>query len=53
MLLKLLKQYEKLFDGTLGKWKKNPVEIETRPDSKPVNSRWFLVPRINKQTFKN
>ena len=52
MLLKLLKQYEKLFDGTLGKWRTNPVEIETRPDSKPVNSRWYPVPRINKQTFK-
>jgi hypothetical protein len=23
-----------------------------RPDSKPVNSRWYPVPRINKLTFK-
>ena len=51
-LLKLLKQFETLFDGTLGKWKTKPVKIETRSDSKPVNSRWYPVPRINKLTFK-
>ena len=39
MLLKLLKQSELLFDGILGKWKTKLVEIETRLDSKPVNSR--------------
>ena len=50
--MKLLKQYEKLFDGTLGKWSTPPVKIETRPGSRPVNSRWYPVPRINKHTFK-
>ena len=52
MLLKSLKQLETLFDGTLGKWQTKPVEIETRPDAKPVNSRWYPVPRIKKLTFK-
>ena len=28
MLLKLLKQYETLFDGTLGRWNTTPVNIE-------------------------
>ena len=51
-LLKLLQQFEKLFDGTLGKWQTTPVDIELRPNSKPVNSRWYPVPRINKLTFK-
>ena len=53
MLLKLLKQFENLFDGTLGKWNTNPVVIEMKPGSKPTSSRSYSVPRINKQTFKN
>ena len=53
MLLKLLKQFENLFDGTLGKWNTNPVIIEMKPDAKTINSRWYTVPRINKLTFKN
>ena len=28
MLLQLLKQYEALFDGTLGRWRTTPVKIE-------------------------
>ena len=52
MLLKLLKQYEELFDGTLGKWKTAPVKIEMRPDAQPVNIRWYPLPIINKRTFK-
>ena len=52
MLLKLLKQYETLFDGTLGRWNTTPVNIELQHNSKPINSRWYPVPRINKLTFK-
>ena len=52
MFLKLLKQFESLFNGTLSKWKTKLVKIETRSDSKPVNSRWYPVPRINKLAFK-
>ena len=52
MLLKLLKQYETLFDGTLGRWNTTPVNIELRTNSKPVNTKWYPVPRINKLTFK-
>ena len=53
MLLKFLKQFENLFDGTLGKWNTNLVIIEMKPGAKPTNSRWYTVPRINKLTFKN
>ena len=42
-----------MFDGTLGKWNTNPVVIEMKPDVKPINSRWYSLPRINKLTFKN
>ena len=43
MLLKLLKQYETLFDGTLGRWNTTPVNIELRPNSNPVNAKWYPV----------
>ena len=52
MILTLLKQYKELFDGTLVKWKTSLVKIERRPDAKPVNLRWYPVPRTNKRTFK-
>ena len=52
MILILLKQYKELFDGTLVKWKTSLVKIERRPDAKPVNLRWYPVPRINKRAFK-
>lgn len=51
-LLALLKEFDELFDGTLGRWKTEPVKIELKEDAKPVNSRWYPVPRINKETFK-
>ena len=34
-LLKLLKKYETLFDGTLGEWKTDAIEIELKPDAIP------------------
>ena len=52
-LLKLLKEFEELFDGTLGTWNTEPVHIELKADAKPINSRYYPVPHINKQTFKN
>ena len=41
-----------MLDGTLGRWKTTPVLIELRRNAKPVNARWYPVPRINKRTFK-
>ena len=36
-LLKLLKKFEPLFDGTLGDWKTDPVDLTLKdPNSKPV-----------------
>ena len=52
MLLKLLRKYEALFDGTLGRWNTTPVNITLQRNAKPVNARWYPVPRINKTTFK-
>ena len=35
-LLNLLRKYEELFDGTLGKWNTTPVDLELRDDANPV-----------------
>ena len=51
LLLILLKYFEELFDGTLGDWATEPVDLELNPDSKPFNSRYYLVPRIKKENF--
>jgi hypothetical protein len=51
-LLSLLKDFEDLFDGTLGKWNTDPIDIETKPNHKPSSARYYPVPKINKATFK-
>ena len=51
-LLRLLEEFEYLFDGTLGDWDTDPVELELKPGSKPCNSKYYLVPIINKDTFR-
>ena len=44
-LLKLLQQYEPLFDGTLGTWKTEPIELELKdPDCKPYHAKPYPVP---------
>ena len=48
MLLSLLEEFEDLFDGNLGDWATKPINLELNTDSKPFNSRYYLVPRINK-----
>ena len=51
-LLRLLKQYEDLFDGTLGAWKTSPVDFELKPGAKPHQARPFPVPRVHLETVK-
>ena len=43
-LLSILKDFEDLFDGKLGHWETEPIDIELKPEHK--------LPRINKATFK-
>ena len=52
LLLSLPKDFKDLFYGTLGAWATEPVDLELNPDSKPFNSRYYLVPRINKEAFQ-
>jgi hypothetical protein len=51
-LLWLLQKYEALFDGTLGKWNTDPVNIELCKDAKPVSSRYYPVPKIKKKLLE-
>ena len=51
-MLQLLKKYEPLFDGTLGKWKGSPVELELTEGATPYHARSFPIPRIHLATLK-
>ena len=41
-----------MFDGTLGDWDTDPIDLEIKPGYKPFNSKYYLVPIINKETFR-
>jgi hypothetical protein len=51
-LLALLDKYKDLFDGTLGKWNHEPVELELKPDAEPYHARPYPVPRCHAETLK-
>ena len=52
-LLKLLKKFEHLFDGTLGHWKTDPIDIKLKdPNSTPVHSKPYPVPHSQEQKLK-
>ena len=53
ILLNLLRKYEDLFDGTLGKWNNTPVDLELRSDAKPVCLRLYPVLRLHEDMFIN
>ena len=51
-LLRLLKYFEDLFDGDLGDWVTEPVNLEPKPYSKPFSCKYYPFPIINKDTFR-
>ena len=51
-LLKVLKENDKMFDGTLGTYPHRKVHIDLLPDAKPVHLRPYPVPRVHLKTFK-
>ena len=51
-LLALLNRYADLFDGTLGKWNHDPIELELKPDAQPYHARPYPVPRCHAETLK-
>ena len=50
-LLRILEYFYEFFDGTLGDWDTEPVDLELNTYSKPFNCKYYLVTRISKQTF--
>ena len=52
LLLNIIEEFEDFFYGTLGDWDTEPVYLEIKPYFKPFNSRYYLVPRINKSFFE-
>ena len=51
-LLKLLKESEELFNGTLGTQKTDPLDFELKEDAKPICSRPYTVPKLHKEMLK-
>ena len=52
-LLKLLKKYDTLFDGSLGSWKTDPIDLELKePDTKPYHAKPNPVPYSQERKLK-
>ena len=51
-LFRLLTSFKDLFDGTLGDWNTNPVDLELKKDAEPCHSKKFSVPQIHYSTLK-
>jgi hypothetical protein len=52
-LLTLLCKFEDLFDGTLGKWNKEPIKLELKANATPYHARPFPIPtRCHGETLK-
>jgi hypothetical protein len=49
----LLQKYEHLFDGTLGEFKMEPINLHLMdPNCKPIHARVYTVPRSVEQQLK-
>ena len=47
-LLQLLKKHQKLFDGTLGRWKGKPYHIHLKKDAEPFAARRpYPIPKVH------
>ena len=52
-LRKLLHKFEDLFDGTLGTWKTDPIDLELKDsDTKPYHARPYPVPQSQELKLK-
>ncbi len=49
---KLLAKYHDLFDGTLGTWQTEPIELELRPDAKPYHAKPYPVPHSQEKKLR-
>jgi transposase InsO family protein len=51
-LLELLSKYAELFDGTLGTWKGQQVDLELKEGATPYHARAYPIPRCHIDTLK-
>ena len=51
-LLKVLIKHKSLFDGSLGEWNDEPLDIELKEGAKPYHARSFPIPKIHEQTLR-
>jgi hypothetical protein len=52
--LKLLNKFKHLFDGTLGHWNTEPVDLELKQqDTKPYHSKPYPVPHSQEKILKD
>jgi len=51
-LKNLLNEFQQLFDGTLGTWKDQQINIETREGAKPYHAKAFPIPKSREETLK-
>jgi len=49
----LLTEFHTLFDGTLGHWKDQQVNIQLKEGAQPYHARAFPIPKSREQTLKN
>lgn len=50
--MKLLREYEDLFDGTLGTWQQEHIDIELKPGVTPYHAKPFPIPKAYEDTLK-
>jgi len=48
----LIDEYQDLFDGTLGYWKDQSINIQLKPGATPYHARAFPIPKSSEETFK-
>ena len=53
LLPKLLQRVQELFGGTLGTWRKYPLNFKPKEDAKPMCSRPYPVLKVHEVMFKN
>ena len=51
-MLNLLQEYKDLFDGSLGTWQTEPLELELREDANPYYGKAYPVPHSQEVQLK-
>ena len=50
-LLNILKEFQHLFDGSLGKWKGRPYDIKIKEGAKPHHAWPYTIPKAYERTL--